>query len=181
MLVLSVESKGSTTCLQFALAANSNAVFSLLLFLLFVEILSNYFNGSTKIMYDELPNLFPSRSEGEIVDLYRAFASGLVSAYSTTTKDNQQTNKDVVSTLASLFISDKIRFPCLFPSATRVDPNNPRRGYEGSIEPKEYQLAVEVMQRRIERAIQGTLADNEFDFSESETAFREAERDQNPN
>ncbi|KAE8302660.1 hypothetical protein GL50803_00137753 [Giardia duodenalis] len=133
------------------------------------------FDGSIKIMYDELPNLFPSRSEGEIVDLYRAFASGLVSAYSTTTKDNQQTNKDVVSTLASLFISDKIRFPCLFPSATRVDPSDPRRGYEGSIEPKEYQLAVEVMQHCIERAIQGTIADNEFDFSESEMALLRAE------
>ena len=71
--------------------------------------------------------------------------SVLVNTYSNTTKDNQRTNKDVVSTLASLFISDKIRFPCLFPSATRIDLSDPRRGYESSIEPKEYQLAVEIM------------------------------------
>ena len=133
------------------------------------------FDGSTKIMYDELPNLFPSRSEDEIFDLYRAFAKGLVKAYSPMGKTNQHTNKDVVSTLASLFISDKIRFPCLFPFANRVDPSDLKKGYEGSIEPQNYQLAVEVMRHCIERAIQGTIADNEFDFSESEMDLLRAE------
>ncbi|TNJ30503.1 hypothetical protein GMRT_21336 [Giardia muris] len=94
---------------------------------------------------------------------YKLFVQALVEVYPKIS--NKDAQNAIVHALSGLLFQKHVKFINLFPNVIRRDQADSTKGYDGTVDEKQYELAVAVVRHCIERALESALEEDNYAFS----------------